>query len=157
MKTMKKLAAVASISSVLALAGCANGTAPVNNAQLGAIGGALAGGLVGNQFGEGDGKTVMTIAGSIIGGYLGGMWGQQWDNRDRQQISNSVAYGQPVSWQNNGNNYRSRPSTSYNGYVNGQQTECKDVYIDGYSQSGQHQQVKSRACRIPGTNQWSFQ
>jgi len=141
----------------LSLTGCTNGTTPVNNAQVGALGGAAAGGLIGNQFGKGDGKTVMTIAGAIIGGYLGGMWGQAWDNNDRRYMGTSVSTNQPVSWQNGDMKYRSTPGKTYNGSMNGVAAECKDVYIDGYNQTGQHRQVATKACRSPQTGQWVFQ
>ncbi|MGV6808325.1 MAG: glycine zipper 2TM domain-containing protein [bacterium] len=143
----------------LSLTGCAtNGTVPTaNKAQIGALGGAAAGGLLGNQFGKGDGKTIMTIAGAIIGGYLGGMWGQAWDANDRRYMGTSVTTNQPVSWQNGDTRYKSTPSATYQGSMNGVATECKDVYIDGYNPTGQHRQMKAKACRSPQTGQWVFQ
>jgi surface antigen len=152
----KKIAATAVLSSTLVLAGCNSATMPASNAQLGALGGAVVGGMVGNQFGEGDGKMLMTILGTVIGGYLGGMFGQQWDNNDRRYIAESVAYNKPVSWNTRNTSYTSYPGQTFTGYVNGRATTCKYVNIQGNSY-GQYDQVQTKVCLIPGTNQWQFQ
>src|SRR5574337_391175 len=86
-----KLALAVSMTTGLALAGCA--TQPYGNSNNGYYGGqssaygnqpvrcntcgAVAGGVLGNQVGKGDGRKAATVAGAVAGGVVGNQVGKR--------------------------------------------------------------------------------
>lgn len=155
MKTlMIRSATLAIMASVLTLAGCAAGTAPMNNAQTGSMLGAVLGGVAGNQFGEGDGKTVATIAGTMLGSYLGSQYGAQFDARDQQYLNQSLYSGRSASWQNpnTGYNYNVTPGQTYRANYNNQSTNCRNANVVG-TIDGRQQNVQMQVCQ-DANGQW---
>ncbi|MEB4590486.1 glycine zipper 2TM domain-containing protein [Candidatus Thiothrix sp. Deng01] len=147
--------AAATLASSLALAGCV-GTAPINNAQTGAMLGAVLGGVAGNQFGHGEGQTAMTILGTMLGSYLGSQWGAQLDSRDQQYLGQAVYSGRPVSWSNTstGNQYNVTPGQVYRANYNNQQALCRPVTISGVI-DGRQQNIQTKACQ-DNYGQWQL-
>jgi surface antigen len=156
MKTfINRSVAVAALASTLVLAGCV-GTAPMNNAQTGAMVGAVLGGVAGNQFGDGEGSTAMTILGTMLGSYLGSQWGAQLDARDQQYLGQSVYSGRAASWQNpnTGYQYNVTPGQVYRANVNNQSTVCRPVTIVGRI-DGRNQNIQTQACQ-DSSGQWQL-
>lgn len=60
------------------------------NQVAGTITGAVLGGLVGNQVGGGDGKKAATVVGAVAGGYTGNKVQEGMQERNVDQVSQSV-------------------------------------------------------------------
>ncbi|EIJ33838.1 glycine zipper 2TM domain-containing protein [Thiothrix nivea] len=154
-KSITRSLASVTLASSLALAGCV-GTAPMNNAQTGAMLGAVLGGVVGNQFGNGEGNTAMTIIGTMLGSYLGSQWGAQLDTRDQQYLGQAVYSGRPASWYNSntGYQYNVNPGQVYRANYNNQAALCRPVTISGVI-DGRQQNIQTKACQ-DSNGQWQL-
>lgn len=135
------------LSSTLLLSGCGS----ASNEQTHAIMGSVVGGVIGHQFGKGDGKHLMTAIGAAVGTMIGGNIGRGLDQKDQQQVSQSLESTpnyQKVAWDNQNTNtqYEFTPINKYEGKVNGAKTQCRDYVMDAWI-DGRMQQVNGRACK----------
>ncbi len=78
--------AAATVTSLMALAGCA-GVGP--NQQMGVAGGAVGGAILGNVLG---GNTASTVGGAAIGGLIGNEVGRNADQRNNTYQNNRPRY-----------------------------------------------------------------
>ncbi len=141
------------ISSSVILSGCAGSS----KEQQSAIAGSIIGGAIGHQFGKGKGKDVMTVVGAIAGGMIGGNIGRGLDQQDQRRVNQTLETApnyQKVAWENPNTrtNYEFTPTSSYQGNVNGQQSQCRDYVMDAWI-DGRMQQIKGRACK-DARGQW---
>jgi len=158
-KTSKKSVLTIGLTSLLMtstamLSGCAG----TSNESTSAILGSVVGGAAGYQFGSGRGQKVATVLGAIAGGLIGANLGRGLDQRDQQQVSQTLETtpsNQKVAW-NNANtqtNYQLTPTTpKYQGNVNGQTTQCRDYVMDAFI-DGRVQQINGKACKN-NNGQW---
>ncbi len=140
---MKKLLVVALSTSIL-LCGCG----PINNEDVGTVGGAVVGGLLGSQFGGGSGRVAAAAGGALLGAFLGGKIGKTMDRQDQlemQMALESSPTGRPKRWVNpeNGNQYVVTPRRTY--YVHEHQP-CRE-YVTRATIGGKSEQIYGTACR----------
>lgn len=137
-------AAVAIISSVLLISGCA---APPTQEQGGMIIGGVLGGALGSQVGRGHGRTAATVVGTLLGASIGGAVGRSMDEQDKLKVAHSletVRTGVPSQWRNpdTGNQYTVVPTRTYETAG----TPCREYTVDGVV-GGRKEKIVGTACR----------
>ncbi|KAB7628186.1 RT0821/Lpp0805 family surface protein [Alkalilimnicola sp. S0819] len=113
--------------------------------QTGTVVGAGAGAVIGEQVGEG---TAGTLVGAIAGGLLGRQIGQWMDERDRQEVAQTLEYqpsGETTAWVNpdTGREFRVTPTETW---VDAERDRpCRRFSMDI---DGEVENVDGTACRV---------
>jgi len=135
----KFMLAVITVLMLLAFAGCAT------KEETGTFAGGAAGAAIGHGLGGG---TVGTVLGALGGAYLGREAGKYLDNRDREQVADTLENqetGQAKSWTNpdTGKHYKVTPTETFT--KDGQ--PCRRFTMDV---EGEQEDVTGTACRTAG-------
>ena len=148
---MRRLVAVAVISSAVLVSGCQN-AGPKET--WGTLIGAAAGGLVGSQIGSGTGNAAAIGLGVLLGGLAGQNVGQTLDQADMAYASEtsysaleSAPSGTTYQWRNpdSGNSGTTTPTQTYQ---SSDGSYCRE-FTQTVNVGGQIQDAYGTACRQP--------